>query len=309
MKRNNRSKFYSAIALILVFCFAVVGCTPSSAQADGGKGTIRMGSKDFTESIVLAEVYALALEDAGYKVERTFNIASAVAHTSLVNDEIDVYPEYTGTGLIAVLGHDPVTDPAEVYRIVSEEYLSKFNLVWLEPTAANDGQGIVITTEAAERYGIKTLSDLQANASNIRFASQGEFDLREDGLPGLEAVYGPFEFASIQVFSNALKYDVLQNGEADAAPAYTTEGQLTQPQFTLLEDDKQAWPPYHITPVMRKSVYDANPEAVEVLNAVGKTLDTPTVTALNAKVDVDKREYDDVAKEYYDSIRDTIQIG
>lgn len=299
MKKNLKKTI--GILLTAVLALGVVACG-KNGSADG-KATIRVGSKDFTENLVVGEVYALALEDAGYSVERVPNIASSVIHTSLVNNEIDLYPEYTGTGLLSILQLDLITDPQKVYDTVKEEYEQKFNLVWLDYSQANDGQGLVIRTDVAQELGIKTISDLQANASQIRFASQGEFDQREDGIPGLEKVYGPFNFESSKIYDNGLKYEVLSNDEADAAPAYTTEGQLVNEEFTLLEDDKQVWPPYNLAPVVQKSVLDANPDIADILNKVSAALDTATVTKLNAKVDVDKQEYEEVAKEYYDSIK------
>lgn len=275
----------------------------TSKESSAKKQTIRVGSKDFTENLVVGEIYSLALENAGYKVERVPNIASSVIHTSLVNDEIDLYPEYTGTGLLSILKKDLITDPQKVYDTVKSEYEKQFNLEWLDYSAANDGQGLVIRTDIANKLGIKTISDLQAHASEIRFASQGEFDQREDGIPGLEKVYGPFKWKSSKVYDNGLKYEVLSNDEADVAPAYTTEGQLVKEEFTLLEDDKQVWPPYNLAPVIQKSVLDANPDIADILNKVSSSLDTAKVTELNAAVDVDKREYEEVAKEFYDSIK------
>lgn len=276
----------------------------TDAKAEAG-GKIRVGSKDFTENEIVAEVYALALEDAGYEVERIFDIASSVIHQSIVSNEVDLYPEYTGTGLISILQESPLTDPDAVYQEVKEKYEEQFQITWLDYAQANDGQGIFVSKEISDQYGIKTISDLQEHASEIRFASQGEFDEREDGIPGLEKVYGEFNWKSSKVYDNGLKYEVVGNGEADASPAYTTEGQLSQTdKFVLLEDDKQVWPPYNMAPVVRDEVLEANPGIADVLNKVSATLDTATITALNAKVDVDKEEYEDVAEEYWDSIKD-----
>ena len=108
----------------------------------------------------------------------------------------------------------------------------------------------MIRTAAAEQYGIRTISDMQKYASQLRFASQGEFDQRADGIPALEAAYGELNWKSSKVYDNSLKYQVLENDEADVSPAYTTEGRLTEEQFTLLEDDKQVWPPYNLAPVV-----------------------------------------------------------
>lgn len=286
----------AALILALIILGSLAAC---SSKND----SIRIGSKDFTESLIVAEIYALALEDAGYEVERLLNIAGSIVHTSITNNEIDLYPEYTGTGLLTILKMDLLTDPDEVYRIVKEEYDEQFDLTWLESSKANDGQGLVIRTALAEELGIETISELQAQADKIRFASQGEFDQRDDGIPGLERVYGKFNFKSSKVYDNGLKYQVLLNNEADVTPAYTTEGQLVNTdEFTLLLDDKQMWPPYFLAPVVRNDALDKNPGIAEILNRVSAALDTETITALNAKVDVEKREYEEVANDFWDSI-------
>ena len=298
MRKMRRKMAVTAVLLAAMSLFAV------TASA-GEKGTIRIGSKDFTENEIVAELYALALEDAGYRVERIMDISSSVIHTAIVNDEIDLYPEYTGTGLISILKMDPLTDAQEVYETVKDAYEEQFGLVWLDYAQANDGQGLFISRKASDEYGITTISQLQENASKLRFASQGEFDEREDGLPGLEKVYGPFEWASSRVYDNGLKYQVVESDEADVSPAYTTEGRLSETdKFVLLEDDKHVWPPYNLAPVVRGDVLEENPEFEEILKKVNETLDTAVITALNAKVDVDKEEYEDVAKEYWESIRE-----
>ena len=292
-------------ALAAAMVFAMASCGGSDSGAKGV--TVRVGSKDFTENMVVSEIYALALEDAGYTVERNQGIASSVIHTSLINDEIDLYPEYTGTGLLSILQMDLITDPEEVYETVKSQYAKQFDVTWLDYAQANDGQGLVIKTDVAEKLGIKTISDLQAHASELRFASQGEFDQREDGIPGLEKVYGEFNFKSSKVYDNGLKYEVLSNDEADVTPAYTTEGQLVNTdKFTLLEDDKQMWPPYNLAPVIHTAFLEENPDIADILNKISAKLDTATVTGLNAKVDVDKEEFEDVAKEFYNSIKDSL---
>lgn len=300
MKKGNKVlKKIFAIFLAASITASIAGCGDSKSD----EKNIKVGSKDLTENLVVAEVYALALEDAGFTVERVMDISGSVVHTSIMNGEVDLYPEYTGTGLISILKMDPMTDAQQVYDTVKEEYEKQYKLIWLDYSQANDGQGLVIRTDVADKYGIKTISDLQKNASELRFASQGEFDQREDGMLGLEKLYGSFDWKSSKVYDGGLKYSVLENDEADVAPAYTTEGQLVKDEFTLLEDDKKLWPPYNLAPVVRETVLNTYPEIADILNKISATLDTKTVTKLNAQVDVDKREYEEVAKEYYDSIK------
>lgn len=293
------------IGLVAALCALAMIIAPPVSHGAGKNAVpaIRIGTKDFTENLIVGELYALALEDAGYTVKRVFNIAGSLVHTSIVNDQIDLYPEYTGTGLLTVLKMGMMTDPAQVYATVKREYAKRFNLVWLEQSRANDSQGLVIKTPVARKLGIATISDLQRNAGSIRFASQGEFDLRDDGLPGLEKVYGPFRWKSSRVYDNGLKYQVLLNDEADLAPAYTTEGQLVNAEaFTLLRDDKGMWPPYYLAPVVRAEALAAHPGISAIVNRVSASLDTETMIRLNAGVDVAKREFEDVAREHFRSM-------
>lgn len=288
---KNKKALAALIGIIILVLVAGIALWKNN-QADKSTSkattTIRVGSKDFTESLVVSEIYALALEDNGYKVDRVSNISSSLIHKSLVNDEIDLYPEYTGTALLTILGDDMETDPDKVYQIVKKEYEEKYNLTWLNYSEANDSSGLAMRKETADKYNIKTISDLQKNASNIRMASQGEYEEREDGLPALEKVYGEFNWKSSKVYDNSLKYQILENDEADVTPAYTTEGRLAETdKFVLLEDDKHVWPPYNLAPVVRDNVLETNPSIRKILNKVSAKLDTATVTKLNAKVDVD----------------------
>lgn len=301
----NTKRMKPLLRVLLTLLLVLPMITNASVSAVGRGNdmpAIRVGSKDFTENLILAELYALALEENGYEVERVFNIGSPIIHTTIVNDEIDLYPEYTGTGLLSVLQLPMETDAQVVYDTVKAEYAEQFGLVWLDYSDVNDSQGLVITTSASEEYGIETISDLQENAANIRFASQGEFDVREDGIPGLEEVYGEFNWESSNIYDNSLKYQVLESGEADVAPAYTTEGRLVEDQFTLLEDDLSFWPPYNVAPVIRANILESSPDIETILNDINKSLDTETMTELNARVDIEQEEYEDVALDYFNSL-------
>ena len=292
-------KAKNIITLLVLVSLVLVGCT-SGASSD----TIKIGSKDFTESLIVSEIYALALEENGYSVERVPNIASSVIPPAIENAEIDLYPEYTGTALLSIFNLPMDTDPDSVAETIRNAYEEGGELTTLEYAPANDSQGIAITTAASEKYGIDTISDLQANAESIRFASQGEFEEREDGLEGLEEVYGEFNFESITVYDNSLKYQVLSSDEADATPAYTTEGQLSNTDmYKVLEDDQNFWPPYNLVPIVRQDVLEANPDIETIINDINATLDTQTVVDLNASVDIDGRDYMEVAEEYYNSIQ------
>ncbi|MBC8062405.1 MAG: glycine/betaine ABC transporter substrate-binding protein [Clostridiaceae bacterium] len=303
MHKRLKNLVIGSVLTTLFSVLMLTGCSnksSSSTTVDKNKPTIKVGSKDFTESLILGELYAVALEKAGYKVERKLNLGSAVVHTSLINGDIDFYPEYTGTGLMSILKEKPKFDSKEVYDEVATKYKEKFKLIWLDPSSANDGQGLVITKKAADKYNIRTISDLQKNAGSIRFASQGQFDERADGLPALKVTYGDFKFKDEKIYDNGLKYEVLHNDKADLAVAYTTEGQLSKDEFVVLEDDKHVWPPYNIAPVIKQDLLEKNPEIKDILNKVTKKIDNKTIIKLNAEVDIDKKEYEEVVKVFFD---------
>lgn len=290
------------LSAALIVCLALSMCS-CSGSAKKTKTVISVGSKDFTESLIVSEIYALALEDAGFTVERRQNIAGSVVHTAITSGEIDLYPEYTGTGLLAILQLPMSSDADEVYNTVKAAYDEQFHITWLNSTAVNDRNGLAVRTEVAEQYNIYTMSDLQQEAEHIRVCSQGEFEYREDGIPGLTKVYGPFNFASINVYDNGIKYQILEQGEADCCPAYSTDAQLVNTDlFTYLEDDKGFWPPYYLAPIIRNEVLEANPEMAGILNAVSAKLDTATMVSLNARVDIDHMEYDEVARSFYETV-------
>lgn len=299
-----------SVLVVLTIMMSLTACASNEGnnKKDGEGATIVVGSKSFTEGNLLSELYALALEHNGFKVERKFNIAGSVIHQAILKDEIDVYPEYTGTALLSILKKPVMTGEKEVYDVVSKEYKDQFNLVWLEYAPMNDGQGLVLRTEVAEQYNIKTISDLQKHADKIRFASQGDFDERDDGIPALEKVYGPFNFASSVVFEDSLKYDVLKNNEADLAVAYTTEGALRDKAFTLLVDDGNVWPPYNAAPVVRGDILEKNPKIESVLNKLSAQITTEIITELNARVDIDKEEMEEVAAGFFNTIKEKVTV-
>jgi len=298
MKKYLKLGLLAFVLAILAAC----GDESSNGSKDSSndeKPLIKVGSKNFTESLILGEMYSLALENAGYKVERKLNLGGTmVGHESLKNGDIDMYPEYTGTGLINILEQEPKSDPQEVYDIVSKEYKDKFNLVWLEPTDANDSQGLVTTKKVAEKYDLYTISKLAEVAPELRMAAVPEFTEREDGLNGLKKHYGGMEFKSLELYDYGIKYRVILNDEADVTVGFTTDGDLTNPDLVLLEDDKSFWPPYYVAPVIRNEILEKDPKVADVLNEVSKLLNDEVVQQLNAKVDIDKQEYAEVAKEF-----------
>lgn len=265
----------------------------------GGDKTITVASKDFTEQFILGEMYALLLENAGYKVERKLNLGGTpVAQQALLDGSIDVYPEYTGTGLLTVLKMDVMSDPQAVYNAVKQAYQDQFNLVWLNPAPMNNTQALAMTKARAAELGITTFSDMVANADQLVLIGPPEFAEREDGVPGLKRVYGDFAFKNFLTVDPGLRYQALLNGEADVVVAFGTDGELAAYDLQSLVDDKGLYPPYQVAPVIRQAALDANPEVADILNKVAPLLTDATMQRLNNEVSGNGREPADVAREF-----------
>lgn len=275
---------------------------PTTAAGQGGNGaTIKVGSKDFTEEFIVGEMYALLLENAGFKVERKLNLGGTpVAQEALVNGDIDLYPEYTSTGLLTVLKKDPIPDGKVVYDTVKSEYETKFGLTWLQPAPFNDTQALAMTKAKASELGITSYTDLSTKASDLVLGGPAEFIEREDGIKGLQGAYGGFQFKDIkQLGTGALRYDALQSGDIDVAVAFGTDGRIKGDDLLVLKDDKNFYPIYNIAPVVRQDTLKANPAIEQALNQLAPLLTDDVMAGLNYQVDgPDKKEFADVAKTF-----------
>ena len=292
MSRRHALSLVAPLALL-----AVLGpLAPALAQPQ----PFKVGSKNFTEQFVLAEIYAQALEAAGVKVERKINLGGTlIAHKALEEKQIDFYPEYTGTILIAVMKEPPMTDPKAVYDKVKADY-AKRGLVVLNEAPVNNTYNMVVRPETAAEYKLETLSDLTKVAKSLKLGAGPEFRDRADGLPGLKAKYG-MEFKEDLQLAIGLRYQALKNDQIQVVNGYSTDGMISAMKLKRLKDDKNLWPPYYVVPVVRKEVLDANPKIAEVLNRTSAMLDEASVAEMNYKVDGEKMEPKDVAREFLKS--------
>ena len=259
--------------------------------------TLRIGSKNFTEQFVVAELYAGALEAAGFKVERKINLGTTlVAHEAIRTGAIDIYPEYTGTGLNAVMKAQggTETDPARIHAMVKAHYEKEFKLTWLKPSGVNNGYAIIVRPETAREMSLKTLSDLAKVAPKLKLGAGPEFADRRDGVKGMKEVYG-IEFGEFRQFAALrLRYEALSQKQIDVANGFATDWQIAAEKFAALDDDKKLFPPYYLTPVVRLEIA-SNPKIVEILERVGAAIDNPTMQELNRQVEVEKKEPRQVA--------------
>ncbi|WP_441470229.1 glycine betaine ABC transporter substrate-binding protein [Bosea sp. RAF48] len=283
---------------LISMLFAAAALIASSVTAVTAQ-TIKIGSKNFTEQFIVAELYAAALEKAGFKVERKINLGGTlVAHEALKSGAIDLYPEYTGTGFNAVMKATTTeTDPEKVRQIVKAYYEKEFNLTWLKPSNINNGYAIVVRPETARDYNLKTLSDLGKVANKLSLGAGTEFVDRRDGIAGLKEVYGA-EFREFKQFAALrLRYDALTQKQIDIANGFSTDWQIAAEKFVALDDDKGLFPPYFLAPVVRPDIAK-NEKVVATLEKVNALLDNPVMQELNRQVEVDKKEPRTVAASF-----------
>jgi glycine betaine/choline ABC-type transport system substrate-binding protein len=290
---------------------SLVGAVNVTAQ-DEELPTVSVGSKDFTESILLAELVAALLEDNGYTFERQLNLGgSIVVHQALVSGEIDMYVEYTGTGLLAILGEElPEAEAGEaaatpveaegmdqVYELVQTGYQEEFGLTWLEPWGFNNTYALAVTQDTADEFGLQTTSDLEGVAGEMTFGATQEFLVRPDGLPGLEELYG-FEFGDSQGLDPGLLYSAVDAGDVDVISAFATDGRIPALGLVLLEDDLGYFPPYYAAPVVSQELLETNPEIADILNQLSGQIDDQTMADLNYEVDEGGVEPAEVARTF-----------
>jgi osmoprotectant transport system substrate-binding protein len=289
-------RFLVLLVLPLLLGFTIIACNNIGGN---NSRVVTVGSKDFTESFILGEMYALSLEKAGIKVQRKLNLGGTpVAQAGLLSGQIDLYPEYTGTALLTVLKLPPNHDPKQVFDTVAQAYQKQFNLVWLNPSAMNNTNVMAVTRNIAQQYGIKTMSDMIANASKLRIVAPPEFLQREDGLPGLKKLYGNFDFKQVVTVDPGLRYKAIASGQADAILAFSTDGELSVMDLVPLKDDRQFYPPYQVAAVVRASVLEANPAIRDALNALAPQITDETMRRLNYEVNGKQREPAGVAQEF-----------
>ena len=309
---RKRRVHVAVLALVLSVLLLAVGCgggggggstgTPSGGgeSKPAEKPKIVVGAKGFTEQLIVGNIAAALLKDAGYPVELKDLGGTGVVHQALVSGEVQTYVEYTGTGLLAILKLPVMNDPDQVYEKVKEEYKNKWDLVWLKPWGFNDTYCITIRKEDADKLGIKTISDLKSHASNMVFGTTTEFVNRPDGLPGMEKAYG-FKFKSVKSMDAGLMYEAVAQKQVDAISAFSTDGRIPALNLVNLVDDKGFFPPYYAAPVVRGDLLQKAPEVADILNKLAGVIDDNTMANLNMQVDKEKKDAAEVATTFLKS--------
>ena len=266
-----------------------------SAALPGERQRIVVGSKDFTESVILAEILSQMLEKQGVEVVRQFELGGNLAHDGLLSKQIDVYPEYTGTAYTAILKHAPKTDPQAVYDETKSEYAEKFGLTVSPPLGFANDFAILVREEVARKNNLKTISDAVPISRNWQAGFGQDFMSRADGYSGFSEAYG-FQFnRQPREMDLSLTYRALQSGELDIIAGNSTDGLISALDLFQLEDDRRYFPPYQAVYIARRDVAE---RLSDVFGRLNNSISTDVMRKLNYEVDGNKKTPKEVASEW-----------
>ncbi|MFC1512376.1 glycine betaine ABC transporter substrate-binding protein, partial [Candidatus Latescibacterota bacterium] len=288
-KRSRGSRFNAVIdrwlrpaALSMPLVLIIAGCFTSSSNPSWGTSArderiVRIGTKNFTEQLILGELMAQLIEvRTDLRVERRFNLGGTmICHGALKSGGIDLYAEYTGTALSAILKQSVIADPDRAHAMVAREYRQRFAVDWLRPFGFNNTYAITVRKSDATSRNLRAISDLIAISGTLRAGFTAEFSERPDGYPGLRRAY-ELQFREVRDLDPALMYQAIANREVDVICAFATDGRIAAFDLQPLRDDRGFFPPYQAAPVIRTEVLQAYPELREVLDLLAGRLDDAT---------------------------------
>jgi osmoprotectant transport system substrate-binding protein len=287
------NRFRARLAVILC---SVIACSCSPSHSD----RIVVGSKNFTESFILGELIAQQIEaHTNLKVERRFYLAGTyICQQAILAGRIDVYPEYTGTALTAILKQDISRDRQEVYQRVKDEYERRFGLTFGPAFGFNNTFAMQIRAEEARRLNVRTLSQAAQFAPQWHAGFGYEFMERRDGYRGLVATYGLHFAGQPRIMDLGLLARALKERQIDFAGGNATDGLIPALDLFVLEDDRHYFPPYEAVPVIRKQVLQQHPEMAGALADLGGQISDSEMQKMNYAVDAQHRDTQDVVREF-----------
>ncbi|MGE0040597.1 MAG: glycine betaine ABC transporter substrate-binding protein [Vicinamibacterales bacterium] len=289
-----------ALAAVVAAAVVAAGGGAPAVTAQEPAGTVVIGSKNFTESRILGEMMAILIEaNTGLTVEHRSGLGGTlVCFTALERGEIDLYPEYTGTGWSIILKEpEKIADRLRAFLYVQNAFRERYDIEWLSPFGLNNSYALAMRESRAEALGVTTISDLIPHASELSAGFSIEFMNREDGWPGLGPFYG-LDLGEVRSLEHGLAYEAINAGSIDLVDAYTTDGKLLRYPLRVLEDDKGFFPPYNAAPIVRGDTLRRHPELRELLNRLAFRIPNTRMIALNYAVEEDGRGFRDVARDF-----------
>jgi glycine betaine/choline ABC-type transport system substrate-binding protein len=287
----------------LALGFSIILAIATHFGCSRPENVIIVGSKNFTEQVVLGELLAAHIESSlEIPVEKKLNLAGTfICHQAVKSGEIDLYVEYTGTAFTGILGREPIRDREEVYARVQEEYAEKFSLEWTEPLGFNNTFAIMIRSEDARTLGLRALSQVSKFTPKWRAGFGYEFIERADGYSGLAAAYGLVFAGPPLELDLGLMYRALRDGQVDLIAGNSTEGLVDALELTILEDDKGYFPPYYAAPVVNRGALERHLGLRGSLRQLGNSISDEEMRRLNYAVDGEKRDVREVVREFLES--------
>ena len=286
--------------MVLTIVITLLGCSLNEQSETGADQTIVIAGKPMTEQYILVEILTQLIEsktDITVQQQQGIGGGTSNIHPAIVKGEIDLYPEYTGTGWLFVLKEPLIQDPQKLYEAVKADYVKEFEITWSGLYGFNDTFGLEIKQEIADEYGIKTYSDLAANSKNLRFGAEYDFYEREDGYPGLESVYG-FDFNERLELDIGLKYEAISSDKVDVINVFSTDAQLIKHDLLVLEDDQLFFPSYFAASLIRNETLETFPELEGILESLTNKISNDQMTHMNYLVEIEKKDPKDVAAEF-----------
>jgi len=285
------------VLLASVLLMGYAGWRAIRGRSSQARSHVTVGSKDFTESILLAEIVAQMLEAKNVEVDRRFDLGGNLGHAALLAGDIDLYPEYTGTSFTAILRHQPITDPKAVYDQVKREYAEKFKVEVSPPLGFDNTFAILVRGGDARRLNLRTVSDAAKHSARWNAGFGHDFVSRADGYPGFSRAYG-LRFASVNQMSLDLTYTALSSGKVDMIAGNSTDGRIAALDLVQLEDDRRYFPPYEAVFLTRKNSLSQVSELAGVLQKLSGVISTDEMRKLNYEVDGAKRDKKNVVREW-----------
>lgn len=292
-------KKVTLLLVIVLITALLAGCSAfTGKQSD----RIVIGGKNFTEQDILVYIMKDLIEaKTNLKVEtKPYLGGTNVVAQALDRGDIDIYAEYTGTGLISILGQPVINDPEHAYQKVKQIYQDEKKIVWLKPFGFNNTYTLSMRADQAAKLGVTSISDLMKHAPNLVLGATHEFLERPDGYKGLQKLYG-ITFSDSKGMDPGLTYAACRDAKVDVIDAFATDGRIPAFNLKVLKDDKNFFPPYYAAPIVRADTLKKHPEIADALNALAGKLDDNQMSQLNAKVDLEKKDPKDVAREWLKS--------
>lgn len=283
--------------VIIIMCLALLsGCGQSSKK-------IVVASKPHTEQYILAEMISKLVEaDTDIRVEKKLGIGGGTSNIqpAMLKGDIDIYPEYTGTGWLFVLKKELISDPNKLYNSVKKEYDDKFKIKWMGLYGFNDTYALAVKRSLASKYNINTYSDLAKVSDKLIFGAEPDFYEREDGYKGLQKLYG-FKFKESKQMDIGLKYNAIESGKVDIINAFSTDGLLKKYDLKVLKDDRNFFPSYQAATLVREEMLKKYPELQNTLDKLKGQISDEEMTYMNFEVDNEKKDPEKVASDFLKS--------